>query len=133
MAEGVQESQPVLEEEGILRKIQLQRVFLEESGFDKRKNAITGTVRVANLAHKKRVQVRYTFDGWNTPCPDLYLIWEGGVGDKTTDRFGLVIPLPDAEWSGTVEFAIKYEVNCQTFWDNNKKKNYEEVVSRLQL
>ena len=120
-----------LDETTVLEIVEVQKVLVVRRGFDEQKNAVVGTVRVANSSYEKIVQVRYTFDEWNTPCRDLNLIWEGSVGEnKTTDRFGLIIPLPSLQWRGCVEFAIKCEVNGQIYWDNNHKKNYKETITR---
>ena len=115
-------------EEDIIKKVRKHKVVVEEYGFTEEKNAVTGTVRVANLAFQKKVQVCYTFNSWNNHF-DLNLVWEGSVGALgDTDKFILVIPVP-GEWTGYVEFAIRYKVNGQIFWDNNGSKNYMVDVS----
>ena len=111
-------------EEDVLDKVRKQTVIVEKYAFSDERNVVTGTVRVANLAFEKKVQVCYTFNDWNSRS-DLNLIWEGSVGVwRETDKFGIVIPLPDG-WSGRVEFFIRYEVNGQTYLDSNDGKNYE--------
>lgn len=115
-------------EEDFIKKVRKQKVIVEEYGFSEEKNAVTGRVRVANLAFQKEVQVRYTCNSWSNHF-DLNLVWEGSVGTLgDTDKFILVIPVP-SEWTGSVVFAIRYEVNGRTFWDNNYSKNYVMDIS----
>ena len=115
-------------EEDVLKKVRKQRVIVERYAFSDERNVVTGTVRVANLAFEKKVQVCYTFNDWNSRS-DLNLIWEGSVGVlRETDKFGMVIPLP-VGWSGRVEFFIRYEVNGQTYFDSNDDKKYEIAAS----
>ena len=108
-------------------KLVQQHVIVEKFGFLKERKAVIATVRVENLAFQKSVQARHTFDGWVNVPPDLALIWEGTV-EKATDRFGMMIPLPHAKWTGVVEFAIRYQVAGQTYWDNNNSQNYKVLV-----
>ena len=112
-------------EEDVIKKIRKKKVIVEWYKFSEERSAVTGTVRVANLAFKKEVQVRHTFNDWSTSS-DLNLIWEGSVGDLgDTDKFGMVIPLPRQGWGGRVEFAILYSARGLEFWDNNNGKNYD--------
>ncbi|WP_411676295.1 hypothetical protein [Caproicibacter sp.] len=78
-----------------------------------------GYVDVKNLAYQKNVTVHYTTDGksWqdvsaqylkNDPEDPQYDVWE----------FSIFAP------SSPATFAIKYEVNGKTYWDNNNGNNY---------
>ena len=116
-------------EEDVQKKVAKQQVIVESYGHSGERNAVTATIRVANLAFQKTVQVRHTFDGWaSSPPPDLSLMWIGSVG-TTMDRFDMVIPLPSAGWTGEVEFAIRYEVAEHTYWDNEAGKNYRVNIT----
>ena len=115
---------PSLCEEDVIKKVREQRVIVERYSITAERNAVTGTVRVANLALEKKVFVRYTFNNWHSHW-DHSLIWKGSMGElRDTDKFGMVIPLP-VGWSGRVEFIITYEVDGRTFVDNNHGKKYE--------
>ncbi len=78
-----------------------------------------GYIDVKNLAYEKNVTVHYTTDGksWQDisaeyikadPEDPQYDVW----------KFSMAIP------SSSLTFAIKYEVNGQTYWDNNEWNNY---------
>lgn len=95
------------------------------------------SVNVRNIAPEKRVQVVYTTDDWNTmqyadlsypgervfhgygiiPNPSIYSteIWQGSFPVGNADR---------------VEYAIVYEAEGATYWDNNFGDNY--VLERRQ-
>lgn len=85
-----------------------------------------GYVEVKNLAYEKNVTIHYSFDGINwqdiaaeylAPTQGNYEAWKF----KTP-----VISFSPSSYA-KVTFAIKYEVNGNTYWDNNNGKNY--VVS----
>ena len=92
-----------------------------------------GSVRVKNLAYEKRVVIRFSFNNWDT-FSDLAADWKESIGvingHPESDRFFFVIPLPGPNWSGSVVFAIRYDVVGLTFWDNNYERNHRVVVDR---
>ena len=91
------------------------------------KPAVIGTVLVANLAFKKRVNVYYTLNGWKDHNI-LDLIWEGSIRKLgEIDVFSIVVPLV-AKFRGCFEFAIRYEVNGLVFWDNNNLQYYKKDI-----
>ena len=117
-------------EEDIFRSLQEKGILLENFEFSPTYNAVIGTVVVVNLAYEKNVVVRCTFDNWKTFI-DLQSIWAGSLGTSErpiTDKFLFLIPLPATIWGGCVEFAVKYEVAGQTFWDSNGSLNYKQEV-----
>lgn len=120
-------SRPSHCEEDIFRCLREKGVLLEHSEFSSTENAIVGKVSVVNLAYKKNVIIHCTYDNWKTSL-DLRAVWAGSPGNTerpVTDRFHFMIPLPTQDWSGCVEFAIRYDVAGQTFWDNNECNNYK--------
>jgi len=69
-------------------------------------------VRVANLGYQKDVQLRWrAYDGWS----ESPLEWKATYGDH--DVFASQIP-------STAEFAVRYRVNDDEYWDNNGGGNY---------
>lgn len=112
--------QPV-DKDDFLERVTRQYICLESVVCDK---AIVGFVRVLNIAYKKEVVVRYTGDGWKTfreePAEHLSISRDG-----TMDTFFFRIPLLSF-WQETnkVEFAIRYNVRGNVYWDNNFFKNY---------
>ncbi|XP_053556558.1 LOW QUALITY PROTEIN: protein phosphatase 1 regulatory subunit 3E [Bombina bombina] len=89
-----------------------------------------GSVRVLDLAYEKRVIVRYSMDGWRT-YHDTHALYaarlcHGGPGHPGTDLFTFRLPLPpqDRHQASSLQFAIRYQVGEEEFWDNNNGKNY---------
>lgn len=113
--------QPV-NSDGFLERVQRQHVCLESVVCGK--STIRGFVRVLNVAYKKEVIVRYTTDGWTTFSQQRadYLSTSRGV---TTDTFFFGISLPsDRQDTNKLEFAIRYRVDGNDYWDNNVLRNY---------
>ena len=95
------------------------------------RNGVVGSVYVRNVAPEKNVVVRFTLNNWAT-FSDLSADWKESIGGTTEhpddDRFSFVIPIPSANWSGTIEFAVRCCVAGQTSWDNNNERNYTIFV-----
>ncbi|XP_066471341.1 protein phosphatase 1 regulatory subunit 3B isoform X2 [Tiliqua scincoides] len=94
--------------------------------------AITGTVKVRNLAFEKAVKIRMTFDTWKTftdyPCQYVKDTYAGS--DK--DTFSFDVSLPErVRPHERVEFAVCYECDGKVYWDSNKGLNYRIVRSEL--
>lgn len=82
-----------------------------------------GYVEVENIAYEKNVTIHYSFDGvkWEDCKAEYYKpTW----GNYEAWKFETPTKVPSYRGSITVEFAIKYEVNGQTYWDNNNGQNY---------
>lgn len=82
-----------------------------------------GYVEVQNIGLEKTVTVHYSADGVNwkdakaeyfKPTQGNYEAWK-----FKTDTFSIGM-----RGSATIQFAIKYEVNGQTYWDSNSGANY---------
>jgi hypothetical protein len=91
----------------------------------------SGVVNVRNLAFQKNVVVRYTTDGWRTQAelPARFQSFRGefGVSLDYPNGAGIERWVFDAYLPGhaqQIEYAIRYEVAGQTFWDNNFGQNY---------
>ena len=106
-------------------------------------------VRVANLSPVKTVGIVWTDDAWAThrnaflnyesTYPDGFEQW--GVDIAPAGRFTfsrIASPAWTNQLSGittanktsvTIEYAIFYEVNGKTYWDNNKGQNYKVIVN----
>jgi hypothetical protein len=106
-------------------------VALEEMSVSPGNHAISGRVRVRNIAYAKTVAVRFTFDSWQTTSEVVghYLDSPCGI----FDRFSFVIKLDDLLArieEKTLALAIRYSVSGQEFWDNNNFQNYIAKFSR---
>ncbi|KAL9974198.1 hypothetical protein ACROYT_G011211 [Oculina patagonica] len=112
--------QPVSKSD-FLERVTRQYICLESVVCDK---AVVGFVRVLNIAFKKEVAVRFTGDGWKTfheePAEHLSTSRDG-----TMDTFFFRIPLFSIrKETSKLEFAIRYSVKENVYWDNNFLKNY---------
>lgn len=109
-------------EEGFNARVIERNVCLENAvfcGF-----AMTGTVKVKNIAFAKEVTVRYTVDGWQS-YRDIWADYVPKSSDGETDRFQFRISIPqDVDVGGRLEFAIRYRTAGKEYWDNNFQRNY---------
>ena len=79
--------------------------------------------RVKNIAFEKKVTVRYTTDNWAT-YNDIDLSYSTNQPyDDGTELWNTELSISDNSYSKLI-YAIKYEVNGQTYWDNNFGRNY---------
>lgn len=89
---------------------------------------LVGTVKVKNIAFKKSVTLRVTFDSWDTfiEIPASYMP-NCAVGGPF-DTFSFTISVPsNMDVRKKMQFAVLYVVDQQQFWDNNNGANYEVV------
>ena len=88
-----------------------------ENGFDHAE--LEGTVEVKNIGAKKKVWLHYqAADGVWRDHPAFYVT-------RTVDGYeAFTFRLPLLGTVSAVKFAIKYQVNGQTYWDSNNAQNY---------
>jgi hypothetical protein len=88
-----------------------------ENGFDHAE--LEGTVEVKNIGAKKQVWLHYqSADGVWLDHPAFYVAPTADGYEAFTFRLPLVGAV------AAVKFAIKYQVNGQTYWDSNDTQNY---------
>ncbi|WP_410771529.1 hypothetical protein [Fontibacillus sp. BL9] len=92
----------------------------------------SGKVEVSNLGPQKNVTIHYTpgngqwYDtnaSYEGPTDAAHEAWNFAISTNSIENTH-----PELVNAQTIQFAIKYEVNGQTFWDNNNGQNYS--VSR---
>lgn len=115
--------QPSADYLGFRNRLIQNSVCLENCSLQER--SLTGTVKVRNVGFQKSVQLRATFDSWasftDVDCTFLNNVYSC----QDTDTFAFVLELPNSILpQHRVEFCICYQVQDQTFWDNNDGKNY---------
>lgn len=93
----------------------------------------SGNIEVANLGPVKKVAVHYTTD--DTTWYDTSASYVGPT-DASHEKWRFSISTNDATADHSelknlhfIKFAIKYEVNNQTYWDNNGSANYYNEVN----
>lgn len=84
--------------------------------------AATGYVEVENLGYNKNITIHYNIDGtWR----DVAAEYVGPThGNYEAWKFTTIYQNSGYRGSVGCTFAIKYEVNGQTYWDNNNGNNY---------
>ncbi|XP_026135867.1 protein phosphatase 1 regulatory subunit 3C-B-like [Carassius auratus] len=106
-------------------------VCLENCTLQER--ALTGTIKVRNLAYEKLVHVRITFDTWKSFQDEECTFMNNVCCCQDTDTFSFAIQLPGyVPPQNKVEFCISYRTGEQTYWDNNDGRNYGLVSTSLQ-
>ncbi|NXA47534.1 PPR3D phosphatase, partial [Nothocercus julius] len=90
---------------------------------------LSGTIQVCNIAFEKQVSVRYTFNQWKS-LHEVRARWHNSIPEKNgqaqVDVFTFFLPVPSflLQLCSVVQFAARYQVNGQEYWDNNGGKNY---------
>lgn len=108
-------------------RLQKQQVCLER--VTSSDLGLRGTIHVRNIAFEKRVSVRYTFNQWKS-LHELSAQWHSSIPEKSgqdqVDVFTFFLPVPPflLQVCSVVQFAARYQVNGQEYWDNNRGKNY---------
>ncbi|VDN51059.1 unnamed protein product [Dracunculus medinensis] len=85
--------------------------------------AITGVVRVKNVAYEKKVEIKYTYDDWKT-FQSTYGAYSGSPL-SSQDQFSFCIFLPYLLFDLQVFFCIRYEAAGAVHWDSNGGANYK--------
>lgn len=78
---------------------------------------------VKNLAYDKIVRVRYTQDNWLT-YQDVNLSYVSSTSGTNEELWSVDLDL-DRDKLDSFHYSICYEVNGQTYWDNNFGSNYD--------
>ncbi|WP_433942962.1 hypothetical protein [Paenibacillus sp. SN-8-1] len=94
--------------------------------------AFSGSVEVSNLSYQKNVTIHYnpgdghwydTSASYQGPTDSSHEKWNFEVSTSSVNNTN-----PQLANAQYIQFAIKYEVGGQTYWDNNNGQNYS--VSR---
>jgi len=112
---------PYLTDE-FIERVYRQNVCLESISCNDL--VVTGAIRVTNICFAKEVTVRFTLDEWKS-FRDVWADYLSSNLDGKTEQFSFRITVPvDFEVDSEMQFAIRYCVAEQEFWDNNSCKNY---------
>ncbi|KAI8627313.1 carbohydrate-binding module family 21 protein [Xylariaceae sp. FL1651] len=105
--------------------VRLERVWMSPD-----QKSLIGSIAVANLAFRKIVVCRFTFDYWKTTS-EVGAEFHHEIRPRETetghDRFQFSIKLSDIAnlESKTLYFCIRYNVNGLEYWDNNDNVNFQ--------
>ncbi|CAG8793178.1 3160_t:CDS:2, partial [Gigaspora rosea] len=115
-------------------------VFVESIFLSSDKRKLLGRIQVQNIAFQKSVEIRYTFDFWQT-VSEVSANYAEGVPDKDNknnfDLFKFAIELIDNSRNQidgkTMYFAVHYKVGDRDYWDNNNGSNYQVTFKRKSI
>ncbi|GAA5802644.1 hypothetical protein HPULCUR_008117 [Helicostylum pulchrum] len=106
-----------------------QMVSLESLDWENARSVIKGCVLVHNVAFKKSVMVRMSFNHWQTWI-DVEATYKESLNDAL-DRFSFELVTPNhlsylnlINTSSSCSMAIRYQVNGQEYWDNNNQCDF---------
>lgn len=96
-------------------------------------------ILVANLGYEKKVDVYFSYDNWATTHVAKAQFQSGRIegyswvtypNENNIEVWRLYTNGPVAQnFANEVQFAIRYEVNGQVYWDNNHGANYRVQVN----
>ena len=110
-------------------------VWTERVYLSRDTKILEGDVVVRNLALHKLVVARFTLDYWKTTS-EVVAEYNNDVRKRRVaqdcDLFTFRIKLEDQAnlENKTMFFCVKYSVNGQDYWDNNKSVNYQVDFSK---
>lgn len=83
---------------------------------------LKGYIGIQNIAFQKKVTVHYTTDNGKTwiDVPATYVKQNLSANNEEIWKFST----PTVQYGQPTTFCIKYEVNGETYWDNNNGNNY---------
>ncbi|XP_054467602.1 protein phosphatase 1 regulatory subunit 3C-B-like [Anoplopoma fimbria] len=121
--------QPSADFQAFRAKLAESMVILENCSVTEQ--ALQGTVRVRNISFQKEVQIRITFDSWQSyrDVPCTYL--QKRFGGPQTDIFEFEVAIPKVlDAKRKIEFCLSYLPggHGEPFWDNNNGQNYSIAV-----
>lgn len=94
-------------------------------------------VAVQDVAFDKQVVVRWTTDNWQsyTDTPAVFEQDLAGGYEQWGANITPAAEMGSCYWcnptSPTLQYAIYYTVNGQTYWDNNNGQNYQIVINNV--
>lgn len=110
------------------RKLELDKVSLENVIVKDSENCASGTIKVSNISFEKEVIVRSSSDNWKTHQDNFCTFVDNGTTKSVTvaytlfDTFSFKLTLPPKERK--LEFCICYKSGGEEFWDNNNNQNF---------
>ncbi|XP_042177040.1 protein phosphatase 1 regulatory subunit 3E [Oncorhynchus tshawytscha] len=117
---------------GFTEKVKELKVLLECAEADE--FSLSGVVRVLNMAFEKSVYLRFSINNWIT-FMDSLTSYVPESSDGVTDKFSfkIITPTTFLESGGTFQFAIRYCVGGDEYWDNNNGFNYKVRRHRFKI
>jgi hypothetical protein len=89
-------------------------------------------ILVKNYGHAKTITIHYTYDNWRTMNDQQALFDKSIITSENVtsdhlgkDRFKVDLNLDLNLKNCDLQFAVKYEVNKQVYWNNNSGFNFK--------
>lgn len=121
-------SQPASDYVVFRKRLDNEKVSLENVIVKEHEKLIQGTIKVRNEAFEKEVFVRSSTNDWQT-YEDSYCTFVPnnlnsniGAAYVLYDTFSFKIPLPPK--SNKIEFCVCFKCGGNEYWDSNYQKNY---------
>lgn len=133
-------SQPAAEYLEFRKRLDTQKVSLENVIVKDVEQAIVGTIKVCNMAFDKHVFIRYTVDSWKTSKDqDCTFVGNTSTSVRGTTTSAGAYSLYDtfsfrlemAADARNIEFCVCFRCSDAEFWDNNGTRNYSVVKKVL--
>ncbi|KNB04351.1 hypothetical protein FOXG_06487 [Fusarium oxysporum f. sp. lycopersici 4287] len=107
-----------------------QFVYIKKLRLLDDQNSMQGLVAVRDVAFRKSVTCRFTFDNWKTISDVAAAYSDGNASGEAPsgyDFFVFTIELSDIVnlESKIAYLCVRYTVNGQEYWDNNSGRNYQ--------
>lgn len=96
-------------------------VIVDRLSYQSAQNYTINAV-VKNLTYNKIIKVRYTQDNWAT-YQDAALSYSSPYYNTDYETWSVTLNL-DENKMDSFQYCVSYEVNGQTYWDNNFGANY---------
>jgi hypothetical protein len=114
----------------VTEMIKLENVFMRDTGI------IDFTLHVSNICYSKKIFLRYSIDGWKT-FADIECFYKKASIPSTdyfygVDEFSAMLDshklMKEQQDYSQMEFAICYQYDHNTVWNNNGGMNYTMAV-----
>lgn len=102
-------------------------------------NSFRGVITLKNIAPAKKVTVVYSLDNWRTvqtvqASYDPYFWYYQRTSIHNPNMYGFEewsfsIPIDTKKRTQKISFALSYEVEGETYWDNNLGRNYHAELT----
>lgn len=102
-------------------------VMLADSSWSASDATWRGRIILDNLGFQKSVELVFSTDGWKTVRSASAQYWQSTI--HAMEYWTFAVPMGAA--SSDVDFAIRYQVDGRTYWDNHLGVNYRVVGPRL--
>lgn len=107
-------------------------VYLQQASLSSDRKLLVLLVMCQNLAYEKKLSVKLTLNNWNSVLIFNNYTYMKLFTSVNYDQFQFVIPFSHFPSSITPQFCIRYDVNNNTYWDNNASKNYSFSLTAIQ-